>query len=253
MRGRSREETYDLDLLRQSDDRWRLSAGLRAVYGGLYRAMAEQARLGPALEIGSGIGAIKRSLPDVVTSDVRETTFADRVVSAYDIESDAGGPWQTIYAMDVLHHLRDPFRFFESASRVLAPQGRIVMCEPAATGLGRRFYGAFHHEPIDLTVIPCPYAPPPTEEGVDFANMAMAWALFVRDRASTQERLEALNLTVCAVAFRDVIAYPATGGFSGPTLLPAMGVRAVLALESLLPQWLLRRVALRMIVTLERR
>ena len=52
--------------------------------------------------------------------------------------------------------------------------------------------------------------------------------------------------------YRDVLAYPATGGFSRRSLLPAGLVRALLAAEGALPQPVLRRLGLRMLVVIEK-
>jgi len=245
-------ETYDLSLLAHSHTRWRSSPGLRAVYGDIYRAMAALAAPGAALEIGSGAGTITDFLPDVITSDIRLTPFVACTASAYALEATPGGPWSTIYALDVLHHLQQPFRFFASAAAALRPGGRIVICDPAASMWGRIFFRLFHREPIRAHRLQAPYAFSPDSARGEFANMAMAWALFVRDAQATRDRLATAGLTLQAPQFRDVIAYAASGGFSGPRLLPAAGVRALLAAERALPQALLRKLALRMIVVLEK-
>lgn len=246
------DETYDLGLLAQSYARWESSPGLRTVYTDIYRAMATFAAPGTALEIGSGVGTIVEILPEVVTSDIRQTPYVDCVASAYALPEVAGGPWSTIYALDVLHHLREPFRFFASATQALRPGGRIVVCDPAATPLARLFYGRFHREPVHARALQVPYEFPPDSPRGEFANMAMASALFVRDKAEVRARLEAIGLVPRYVQFRDVLAYPASGGFSGPRLLPASMLQALLWLERRAPQAWLRYMALRMIVVLEK-
>jgi SAM-dependent methyltransferase len=248
----SDEVTYDLALLERSRARWEHRAGLRAVYGEIYRAMAAAAAPGPALELGSGCGTMRDFLPDVVTSDVRATPYASLAASAYAIEAAPGGPWSTIYLLDVLHHLRDPFAFFGSAARALRAGGRVVICDPAATPLGRWFYRLCHHEPIQPARILPPYVFPPDSAQGDFANMGMTWALFHRDFTPVSERLRALGLRAHRPRFRDLLAYPATGGFSGPALLPAAVLRGVVGLERHLPNFLLRGIGLRMVVVLEK-
>lgn len=240
--------TYDLGLLGRSHEKWRRSAALRAFYGHLFADLAAELPAGRVLEIGSGIGHARECLPFVETSDVVPTAFVSRAVSAYAIPADG---WAAILAIDVLHHLQQPLAFLASAAAALPPGGRVVLAEPAATGWGRTFYRWFHHESCDASAVGFPYQFPAMPDG-SFANMGMATALFRRDLARLGEALGRANLRVRSVRYRDVIAYPATGGFSRRAYLPAPLVRALLAAESRMPQALLRRIGLRMIVVLER-
>jgi len=246
------DETYDLRLLERSHEKWRRSPALRAYYESLYRDMAAQAAPGPALEIGSGCGVIRDFIPGVVTSDVRKTRFVDCAASAYALEGVGGGPWATVFLLDVLHHLREPMRFLASAARSLRSHGRIVMGEPAATPGGRLFYRLFHHEPIRPEAVHPPYAFPSDAHDTEFANMGMAWALFWRDRESVGVKLRDLGLRIATVRFRDVFCYPASGGFSRPALLPAGLLRAGLAAERMIPQAVLAQLGLRIVVALEK-
>lgn len=242
------EQTYDLSHLGGSAAKWRHSAALRAVYGDILRRMQAACAPGTTLEIGSGIGVAREICPDWVLSDVVVTPHVNRAVSAYEIPAEA---WGNIVAFDVLHHLREPLRFFASAAAALRPGGRIVLAEPAGTLGGCLFYRMFHPEPCRPAEILSPYVFPAGADGL-FANMGMAHALFGRERSRFELILRDMDLSIVSVQYRDLLAYPATGGFSKPALLPAPVLRTLLALESALPQVLLRRVALRMIVVLEK-
>ena len=48
--------------------------------------------------------------------------------------------------------LERPFEFLKGASRVLKPDGRLAMIEPARTPVARRFYDYFHEEPAEMNV-----------------------------------------------------------------------------------------------------
>lgn len=240
--------TYDLTLLEQSLAKWRRSAALRAVYADIFAAMRRSMVPGRTLEIGSGIGVARNFLPDLVTSDIVATKFVDRDVSAYAIPLES---WSNLVAFDVLHHLQEPLRFFASAAAALAPGGRIVLVEPAGTPAARCFYRLFHVEPCRPRLIEPPFRFAAEADG-SFTNMGMAHALFGRHRPAVETSLREFGLRVVSVAHRDLLAYPATGGFSQPALLPAVVLRALLALERRLPHALLRLVALREMVVLER-
>lgn len=242
------EITYNLALLERSLAKWRSSAALRTVYGDMLRDLRNHLAPGRTLEIGSGIGVAKEFIPGLVTSDVVQTRFVDRAVSAYRIPTEE---WDNIVAFDVLHHLCVPLEFFSSAAAALRPGGRVVLMEPAATPGARLFYRFFHAEPCAPRLIRPPFTFAADHNG-EFANMGMAQGLFIFHRSELEERLVALRLRILRVEFRDVLAYPATGGFSQPALLPAILLRGLLTLEQALPQRLLELAALRMIVVLEK-
>ena len=244
--------TYDLRLIESGHRKWSNSCALRQVYGACFSAMEQQAAKGPALELGSGIGAMKRVVPDLVTSDIIQTPYVDIVASAYDLDA-LQRRWATVYAFDVLHHLREPFTFFASAARVLKPGGRIVILEPAATLSGRWFYKMFHHEPMRIHQLHAPYVFPSDDESGAFANMGLGWVLFVRDRAMVESKLADMGLQLMTVRFRDGLAYAATGGFSAPQLLPTWLIRFLLKIEKCLPQSCWQYLGLRMMIVLEKK
>jgi len=244
--------TYDLALLENSWRKWRSSTAVRMVYENIYRDMASRANPGRAVEIGSGCGTAREFIPGIVTTDICRTPFVDYAASAYEIETVPDGPWATIYALDVLHHLRKPVEFFASAARALAPGGRIIICDPAATPWGRVFYNVFHHEPMIPAKIVPPYCFPADSAAGDFANMAMAEMFFGRSRSNFRELLLPLGLKIKSVSYRDLVAYPATGGLSRRVLLPVALLRIVLRMENRLPQFVLRFAGLRMIVVVEK-
>ncbi|MDB4384940.1 class I SAM-dependent methyltransferase [Opitutaceae bacterium] len=242
------EITYDLNLLRQSRGKWHGSPALRAVYENIFRDMAARRIDGPSLELGSGIGVAAETIPELVTSDVVKTEYVERAVSAYEIPPEN---WANLMAMDTLHHLQRPMEFFASAAAALRPGGRIILMEPAGTWWGRIFYRWFHHEPcIPVEIIP-PFEFPADDNG-EFANMGMGEGLLTRERREFEARLAPLGLKVVAVDYRDFLAYPATGGFSNRAILPAGCLKVLMAMEQIVPQFLIRFFALRMVIVVER-
>ena len=51
----------------------------------------------------------------------------------------------------MFHHLARPARFFDEASRVLMPGGRIVILDPYCSPISTLAYRRFHHERTDLS------------------------------------------------------------------------------------------------------
>ena len=248
----STEVTYDLDLLAGSQMAWDRSEGLRFVYKGIYRGIRARCTDGATLEIGSGIGVGKAFFENLVTSDIVKTPYVDRAISAYEIEPDAGGAWANIFAIDVLHHLTQPMRFFKSAAAVLKPGGRIILVEPAATFGGRLFYSLFHHEPIQPQLIVPSFKFDANGAGGEFANMGMGVGLFRDHRSIVAARLAEFGLTVKSVRYRDYLVYPLTGGYSKPQLLATSVLRVFTRIEALIPQCFFRVLGLRMVIVLEK-
>ena len=249
----SDEITYDLSLLDQSMQAWQRSPGLRLVYQSLYAEIAQHCRGSRILELGAGIGVSREWIPEVTTTDLVKTEYVDRAMSAYDLEApEEGGAWSSIFAIDLLHHLREPRRFFESAARQLEPGGCIVLMEPAATALGRIFYKCFHHEPIVVSEVRQPFVFEANGADGEFANMGMGFGLFERNRGAIDSVLRDQGLFVRTIRYRDVLAYPLSGGYSKPQMLPSLFLRMLLRAESCLPQSILRWTGLRMIIVVER-
>lgn len=243
--------TYDLGLLSDSLQKWESSRGLRVVYESFFAQIMAATVGDRVLEVGAGIGVLKRLFPRVVTSDVKKTEFVDEALSCYAIE-EGRRAWSSIVALDVLHHLTEPMRFLASAAASLEPGGRLVLSDPAATCVGRWFYRVCHHEPCRPTDLTVPFRFEPDDADGSFANMGMAMALFVQNRDWLDLRLNELGMKVVSLRFSELIAYPLSGGFSKPQLVPTALLQFLLNFERHLPQWLLRSVALRMLIILEK-
>lgn len=246
------EITYDLSLLEKSLRAWEASPALRCLYADMYKAIGECCSDGPTLEIGSGIGVSREFIKGVVTSDVIQTPYVDLEMSAYDIKPPDAGTWVNIFAIDVLHHLMTPLHFLESAANALAADGRLILIEPAATMGGRLFYRLFHPEPVEPGQIDPPFEFSPNGADGEFANMGMGVALFEAHAVEIESLLAEMGLICESVQYRDLLAYPATGGYSKPQLLPTSCIRALLSMEKRLPQALLRTLGLRMRIVLRK-
>ena len=151
--------------------------------------------------------------------------------------------------IDVFHHLAEPVRFLDQAARVLEPGGRVVIIDPYCSPVSSALYRRVHHERTDLS------APP---FGIDTAsradplagNQALATLVFYRHRRTYRSRWPALPL-IAERRFA-LFAYPLSGGFSKPRLLPVRLIRPLLALERMLAP-LAPLLAFRCLIVLERR
>jgi len=120
---------------------WDRKPVLRLVYEDFYDRVAAACRAGRTIEIGGGIGNLKRRLTDVVATDIQSAPWLDCVADAQRLPF-ADACAANIVMVDVLHHLEFPLVFFREAARVLRPGGRVLMVEP--TLIATRDRDRFH-------------------------------------------------------------------------------------------------------------
>jgi SAM-dependent methyltransferase len=190
---------------------------LYRVYQEWYRRIAAFVPPGPgaALELGSGAGFMKEHIPDLITSEVFPVEGVDRIVDAGDLPF-APESLRAVVMTNVFHHLPDPCRFLDEASRCVRAGGRVVMLEPWNTPWSRLIYTRLHHEPFD------PSAPEWGFAGhgpLSDANGALPWIVFARDRARFEELYPQWRVQkiVPLMPFR----YLLSGGVSLRGLMPA--------------------------------
>lgn len=204
---------------------------------------------GHSVELGCGSGALSAHLPMLLETDTYAHPWVDEVV-------DAGAmPWGpgecvNLVAIDVLHHLPEPARFFAECERVLAPGGRCILLEPYISPGSYPLYRFLHHEPMDMAVDPFrPVHLVEPESGTPY-NEAIPTLCFKKHQDVMNARWPLLRLA--EIQYSDLFVYLLTGGYSRPSILPAGWVAFLVQREDALLQWLGRWLALRILVVLER-
>jgi len=230
---------------------WESNPALRELYADWYGRIAAALpppERGPRVEVGSGPGFARQFIPDLQLTDVVGAPWHDHEVSA-DALPFGDGAVGAIVLLDVLHHLTHPRRFFAEAARVLAPGGRIVMCEPYIGPLSYPIYKLFHIEALDLTVDPL--APGGAEGRDPFdSNQAIPSLLFGRHAARFAADFP--QLKVASVERLSGLSYPASGGFSRRPFLPAPLWGVLHRLESAIPPALFRAIGFRQLAVIEK-
>ena len=161
---------------------WERKPVLRLVYDDFYDRIAAACRPGLTIEIGGGIGNLKRRLTDVIATDIQNAPWLDCVADAQRLPF-ADGCTANIVMVDVLHHLEFPVVFFREAARVLRPGGRVLMVEPAITWGSSLFYRLFHHEPVRTSADALANGSPDPRRDPYASNQAIPTLLATRDRA----------------------------------------------------------------------
>jgi SAM-dependent methyltransferase len=239
-----------IDDLRVQDEAWRSRPIVRRLYGDWYRLVVSQLSAvdGSTVELGSGISRFIEHYPAAVATDIQPTPWVDEVVDAERLPYE-DAEVANLVLIDVFHHLPSPARFFDSASRVLARRGRVVLLEPYCSQVSYFAYRRFHHERTDLD------APPFADDehaatSPMAANQARATLVFFRNADEYTRRWP--SLPIVDRRLLALLTYPLSGGFTRPKLVPDAAYRSLsLAERALSP--LARLLAFRCLVVLEKR
>jgi len=217
-----------VSLARLEDHRrlWNAKPALREVYAVWFEAVLDAiAGAADVLEIGAGPGFLTERAR--ARDGVRRWVSADLVpVPWNDLAADAGrlpfpaDTFDAIAAVDVVHHLPEPARFFREARRVLRPGGRIATIEPWVTPLSFPVYRWLHQEGCTLGLDPWnPFGHEVTDGKDPFeGDAAVLWRLV---RATPASRWRELGFAPPRVTRLNGFAYLLSLGFREASLLPA--------------------------------
>ena len=236
------------EFLQQHRSIWKQKPILRHLYTEWYREMSAQIQPGNTLELGGGSGNFKEFAPNVLSTDLAPLPWIDAVVDAQNLPFDDCS-FNNIVMFDVLHHIENVTLFFDEALRVLRPQGRIVMMEPYISLLSWPIYHFFHPELTSFKQNPLAWVEPSPDRQPFDGNQAFATVLFERKFYAFQNRYPSLiKHYQRRMAF---FAYPLSGGFDRPSLLPIQLLAPILTLEKAL-SFMSRFLAFRILVVLEK-
>lgn len=237
------------EILRRHQAVWRNKPILRLLYTQWHEEILSYLQPGRTLEVGGGTGNLKEFSPNVLCTDVVKVPWLDTIADAQYLPF-ASKTMANIVLFDALHHIEQVGLFFDEAVRVLRPSGRIVIMDPYISWLSWPIYHFLHSEPVDFNLDPLRLQPPRADRKPFDANQAIASILFERAFEDFQRYYPQLEKRVHRrMAF---FAYPLSGGFDHPPLVPMLLVRPLLAVERALDR-LGRFLAFRILVVLEKK
>ncbi len=212
---------------------WQEKRILREIYRGWYRKIIGDFSLisGKNIEIGSGSGNFKEFKRDIIACDIVDCEWIDMCFDAHNMPFKANSIIN-IVMIDVLHHLANPIKFFDEASRVLKKNGRLILIEPYPSPFSRLVYKLFHPEPFLMNVNYFIKTEIEDKEPWE-ANQAAAFLIFYKYR----NRFESIFKNKLRLIKRhrmSCILYPASGGFENRSLIPEVFIPLFKLLEALL-------------------
>jgi len=245
-----RKET--LERFRRHREAWQQNPALRALYADWYGRIGSELRKAPPgrkLELGSGPGFAREFIPDLELTDLVRAEWHDHELSADSLPFENGSVGALVL-FDVLHHLSSPRAFFSEASRVLAPGGLVILCEPYIGPLSYPVYKFLHEEPVRMFKDPLHQEMERTKDPFD-ANQAIPTLLFGPYRAGFERTFPELRID--KVERLAGLSYPVSGGFSRGPLVPQWLFRGLVAAEAKLPKAAFSLFGFRMLAVLEKR
>jgi SAM-dependent methyltransferase len=237
------------DVLHGYLEAWQRKPGLRAIYDDFYDRIVTACVPGVTIEIGGGIGNLKRRLPDVVATDIQHAAWLDCVADAQHLPF-AAGCAANIVMVDVLHHVEFPVRFFREAERILRVGGQIVMVEPAITWGSTLFYRLLHQEPVRTAADPLREGTPDPHRDPYDSNQAIPTLIATRDRVRFERMFASLKIS--RVDWFALAVYPLSGGFKPWSLIPHALVPRALRAERAVEGAVGRFAGFRMMLVIEK-
>lgn len=227
---------------------WRQKPVLRRLYEDWYGNIIAWLAQGRTVEIGGGTGNLKAHVPGIYCSDVMVLPWLNVVADAQRLPFQAESLGNLIL-FDSLHHIENVSLFFDEALRILRIGGRIIVMDPYLSWASWPIYRWLHPEPMNCTEDPLVLKPPRIDRRPFDANQAVATILFEKNHPRFQSRYP--GFSVRHIRRLACVAYPLSGGFDHPSLLPEWLVTPVLRLERTLER-VGRLLAFRILVVIER-
>ncbi len=187
------------------------------------------------LELGAGVSPMRDSYPEVLATDIVESSHLDRVIDAEAMDLPDHSV-RTIYGQNCFHHFPHPDRFLNELDRVLVPGGGAILLEPYYGPFASFLYKRlFRTEGFDKTY---PSWETPAAGPMNGANQALSYIIFVRDRSEFERKYPSLKLVHVQRA-GNYLKYLLSGGLNFRQLLPDWMTGVVNIAEKLL--WPLNR------------
>ncbi len=187
---------------------------------------------GIELELGSGVGFFKNFRKNVITSDIRPGLKHDMSIDATKMSLDNNSV-KCIYAINVLHHLSHPNKFFNELIRVLKKNGGCILIEPHNGFLSRVLHTYIHKdEYFDTKEIEWDKT---SAKGVlSNANQALSHNIFERDKVIFDKKYGE-HLKIIHTQYEiNGLRYILSGGLNFKQVLPSFFLSFLIFIEKVI-------------------
>jgi len=164
-------------------------------------------------EIGSGMSPAKLFYPHIISTDILNLEYLDKVFDCLTIGSDTSINDHSIDVMtltNVLHHLQNPLQFLQGASVKLKKGGYLYITEPYFSLLSYPIYKILHPEPSIFNI-----QRPMLEDLIgplSSANQAIPYLIFFKRSDWLSELEPYYDLSKSRIGYFTSLAYMASGG-----------------------------------------
>lgn len=216
---------------------------LREIYKQWYEEIGIYLKPGKTLEIGSDMCLVKKYLPEVITSDIKEHGLSDIMQDACNLTLPTDS-LDNIIGIDILHHLIDYKNFFSGSLKVLNSGGRIIFIEPHVSIFSYLVRKLFHREKISFKYLNKSHSHP------DEANTALPTMLFKDQENYFFDK----KFKIVLIKKMDIVTYLLSGGYNKINLVPKFMIKPVFKINSFLEKFnfLLKYFSFKMLIVLEK-
>jgi SAM-dependent methyltransferase len=184
------------------------------------------------IEIGSGVGFIKKFDQKIITSDIIKNPLTDMQIDACNLPFDDNSI-STLIGIFCFHHFSDPNKFLIGITNKLAKGGVCILIEPYYGLFARYFYKKVHdteyfneNEDFDQLI---KYK----KTSMENANQAMSYIFFKKNVRYFKKNYPNLSIKYEYV-FSNYLRFLFSGGLNFRSLLPSFSKKILKILEILL-------------------
>lgn len=184
-----------------------------------------------SVEIGSGYGFLSKYKDKIISSDIFYDPSLDLIFDAQSCPFKKNSI-RSFFAINVLHHIQDPEKFFESLNNSLMEGGCIILIEPSDNLLSNFIHSNIHNNEF-YDKNQKSWKNNLISSRLNGANQALAYIIFERDKKLFEKKYPSLSL-VTNNYINNSFGYIVSGGVNFHQLLPDFMYPIVRLIEKLL-------------------
>ena len=210
---------------------------LRSAFQTFYKDMSKACdkflcKDGIEIELGSGVGFFKDFRNNIITSDIRPGLKYDMNLDATNMNLDNNSV-KCIFAINVLHHITQPNKFFKELIRVLKKNGGCILIEPHNGFLSRLLHTHMHKdEYFDTDELE--WDKIDHKGALSNANQALSHNIFIRDKLIFEKNYGDELKVIYSKYEINGLRYILSGGLNFKQIFPSIFLPILILIEKIL-------------------